>query len=78
MHRNLDRRVEALVRVTDPAHIRDLIGLIEESMSPRTASWWLGPDDKWTRHSVDADGKPLDDLQATLIKRHHRKRRSAR
>jgi len=78
MHRNLDRRVEALVRITDPGQIRDLIGLLEESMSPRTSSWWLGPDDKWTRHSVDAEGHPLEDLQATLIKRQNRKRRSAR
>ena len=67
MHRNLDRRVEALVRIKDPAHIAELDELLELSMDPGTASWHLGPDGVWTRSSVGTDGEPLRDLQAYLI-----------
>jgi polyphosphate kinase len=68
MHRNLDRRVELLVRVTEPAQRADLRGVIDLAMDPGTASWWLAGDGAWTRHHLDADGAPLDDLQATLIR----------
>jgi polyphosphate kinase len=67
MHRNLDRRVEALVRVTDPAQRAELTGLIDLAMDDGTASWWLGPDGIWTRHHLDASGAPLRDLQQYLI-----------
>ncbi|MEN5075254.1 RNA degradosome polyphosphate kinase [Isoptericola cucumis] len=73
MHRNLDRRVEALVRITDPAHIDELVGLVDRSMSDETSTWHLGPDAQWTRHNVDADGNPLVDLQASLVERHRRR-----
>lgn len=73
MHRNLDRRVEALVRVVAPAHLEKLAGLYDQAMDPETASWWLGPDGVWDRHSVGDDGKPLRDLQevsmAQVVKR---------
>ena len=68
MHRNLDRRVELLVRVTDRAQQAELRGLIAEAMDERTASWWLDSDGGWTRHHRDADGKPLRDLQSHLIR----------
>jgi polyphosphate kinase len=68
MHRNLDRRVELLVRVTDPAHRRELRQLIDMAMDPRISSWWLDTDGTWTRHHLDADGTPLHDLQDLLVK----------
>ena len=67
MHRNLDRRVEALVRVADPAQQAELRGLIDLAMDEGTASWWLAGDGTWTRHHLDPDGKPLLDLQQHLI-----------
>ncbi|HWD63049.1 MAG TPA: RNA degradosome polyphosphate kinase [Humibacter sp.] len=67
MHRNLDRRVEALVRLTDPAHIAELADLFDRAMDDRTSSWWLTSDGSWVRHSLDQDGKPLDDLQNRLM-----------
>ncbi|HTU76261.1 MAG TPA: polyphosphate kinase 1 [Trebonia sp.] len=67
MHRNLDRRVEVLVRVGDPAHARRLRGLIDRGMAQTTASWWLSTDGDWVRHSRDEDGKPLFDVQESLI-----------
>jgi polyphosphate kinase len=67
MHRNLDRRVELLVRVTDPAQRAELRGLFAEAMDEGTASWWLGPDGTWSRHHLDDSGQPLLDLQNRLI-----------
>jgi polyphosphate kinase len=68
MHRNLDRRVELLVRVTNPGQKRELRELIDLAMNPGTASWWLGPDGSWDRHHLTSDGAPLMDLQDYLIK----------
>ena len=68
MHRNLDRRVELLVRVTDPAQQAELRGLISEAMDEGTSSWWLAPDGSWTRHHLDSSGAPLRDLQTHLIR----------
>ena len=77
MHRNLDRRVEALVRVVAPGHIKELQDLFTLAMSDATSSWWLGPEGEWTRHSVDENGKPLVDIQdrtMTVVQRRRRAR----
>jgi polyphosphate kinase len=74
MHRNLDRRVEALVRLRDPGHITEIEDLLTLSMDPETASWHLGPDGIWTRHSHAEDGTPLRDLQFHLIANRPRRR----
>lgn len=67
MHRNLDRRVEALVRLVDPAHQMEIEDLFERAMSDRTSSWWLDESGQWTRHDRDAAGVPLDDMQNRLM-----------
>jgi polyphosphate kinase len=67
MHRNLDRRVEALVRVNDEGHRDDLLRLLDKGMDPGTSSWWLGPDGVWTRHNGDADAPALD-IQTHLMR----------
>ncbi|MEU3255434.1 RNA degradosome polyphosphate kinase [Streptomyces sp. NPDC006997] len=77
MHRNLDRRIEALVRVVDPAHRAALNRLLETGMSDSTASWHLGPDGEWTRHATDADGRPLRNVQEMLIDARRRRRGTA-
>jgi polyphosphate kinase len=74
MHRNLDRRVEALVRVSAPEQVSMLVELIDESVAQTTSSWWLGADGSWTRHHRDSAGNPLDDLQSVLIARQRRRR----
>jgi polyphosphate kinase len=68
MHRNLDRRVEALIRLTRPEHLAELEELFDLAMSDRTASWWLGADGDWTRHDRDDAGEPLVDLQNELMR----------
>src|SRR5680860_311874 len=78
MHRNLDRRVEALVRITDPGGIAELDELLRCTMDAGTASWHLGPDGVWTHHHLDADGEPLRDLQEHLIATRSRRRGTLR
>ncbi len=68
MHRNLDRRVEALVRVADRALCTRLRELIALGMDDATSSWWLDGDGIWTRHARDARGRPLCDVQESLIR----------
>jgi polyphosphate kinase len=68
MHRNLDRRVELLIRVTDPVQKAELRGLIGLAMDDEVASWWLDPEGTWVRHHLDSDGTPLIDLQEHLIR----------
>ncbi|WP_371498533.1 RNA degradosome polyphosphate kinase [Kitasatospora sp. NBC_00374] len=77
MHRNLDRRIEALVRVADPAHRAELSGLLDLGMSDGTESWHLGADGSWTRHSQDAEGQALRHIQGLLIDSRRRHRSSA-
>ncbi|MET0806676.1 MAG: polyphosphate kinase 1, partial [Lacisediminihabitans sp.] len=68
MHRNLDRRVEALVRLTAPEHLREISELFDLAMSDETSSWMLDGEGNWTRHNHDAEGRPLRDMQNTLQK----------
>lgn len=78
MHRNLDRRVEALVRVSDPRHVRDLTDLMAWSMDDGFAHWSLDGDGRWTRHHRDEHGEPLRDIHAALIEKHKKRVRQAR
>jgi len=78
MHRNLDRRVEAMVRITDPRHVDELTTLLARGMSDDYSHWRLTGDGRWTRVSLDADGAPLADLQTALIGVHAKRRRKAR
>ncbi len=66
MDRNLDRRVEALVRVTGRAHRRELSGLLARAWDDDVDHWALGADGSWTR----TPRRPgLVDLQTTLVRR---------
>ena len=69
MHRNLDRRVEALVRITDPAMVEDLEWLVTHCASDDVASWHLQPDGSWERRLLDAEGNRLEDIQDSLMAR---------
>jgi polyphosphate kinase len=69
MHRNLDRRVEALVHVTDPSACEQLQSTLDLAMADTTACWELYPDGEWRRHTI-ADGKALVDYQQVLMRRH--------
>ncbi|GGR16302.1 RNA degradosome polyphosphate kinase [Agromyces mediolanus] len=78
MHRNLDRRVEALVRLVDPEHLLEIESLFDRGMDERTSSWHLDGEGVWTRHSLDADGRPLEDLQNSLMQQMAQRPRSGK
>jgi polyphosphate kinase len=69
MHRNLDRRVEALVRVTDPGPREQLERVLTLCMSEETSAFELDADGSWRRRVSDPDGGPLQNPQEALIRR---------
>ena len=73
MHRNLDRRVEALVRIVAPEQIDGLIKYVDLQMADSTASWHMQADGTYVRHCKDEEGRPLVDSQEYLIKKHTRR-----
>ena len=76
MHRNLDRRVEALVRLSQPDQIREMNALFELAMSDQASTWHLGSDGTWTRHQYDETGQPLIDVQDKTMADVYAKRNS--
>ncbi|TQS24068.1 RNA degradosome polyphosphate kinase [Microbispora sp. KK1-11] len=55
MRRNLDRRVEALVKVTSPQQRRYLSDLLDLAFRDTTTAWTLHSDGKWLRHRGEVD-----------------------
>jgi len=74
MHRNLDRRVEALVQLSNREDIAEVGSLLNRYLDPGTSSWHLDVDGEWTRHHLDEDGNPLSDVQSWLLASRSRQR----
>jgi polyphosphate kinase len=55
MHRNLDRRVEVLAQVDDPACSAELRACLDLAFDANTSAWNLGPDDAWRRNEGTQD-----------------------
>jgi polyphosphate kinase len=72
MHRNLDRRVEAMVHVSGSATRGRLSRLLDFAMSDAIACWTLAGDGTWTRRTADPNGQPLLDYQDVLVASHGR------
>lgn len=68
MHRNLDRRIETLVRLTDPEQLEQIAAMFDLAMSDGTSSWWLDSSGDWERHHRTQGGVPLKDLQNTTMR----------
>ena len=73
MHRNLDRRIEVLVRLGSAAQTAHLGWLFDLAFDPGTSTWHLEPDGRWSRVHLAPDGTPLVDVQSTLIARQTRR-----
>ena len=71
MHRNLDRRVESLVRVDQPQHKKELQRIIDLELSDQVTSWHL-EGSEWNRVTLSPNGERLADLHEIMIQ-HHRK-----
>lgn len=69
MHRNLDRRVEALVSIKDQGHVEYLKGVLDLAFDPEISAWHLDSQGTWHNNDRDATGKPLRQYQETLIKK---------
>jgi polyphosphate kinase len=69
MHRNLDRRVEALVQVTGPTAQADLVRVFSLALSDESGGFDLHADGTWHRRRAPDDGGPLADLQDVLMRR---------
>ncbi len=69
MHRNLDRRVEVLVAVTDPTARRQLDGILDKAMADDIIAWDLHADGRWERRTASEE-QPLIDYQTALMQAH--------
>ena len=67
MHRNLDRRVETLVRVDDLGIKARLEEILDLGLHDRAGAWTLSEDARWTRKTSSGNGAgPPLSLQAEL------------
>ena len=67
MGRNLDRRVESLIRVDRKEHHQRLQAILDLGLSDKVSSWTLAGTE-WVRKSINEQGKPLNDVHSTMIK----------
>ncbi|MBL7496996.1 RNA degradosome polyphosphate kinase [Frankia sp. CNm7] len=66
MHRNLDRRVEALVRVKQPDQRAALRAMLDHAFSDSVAVWELTPSGRWEPRVTGPDEARLSDYQGDL------------
>ncbi|MDP4887121.1 MAG: RNA degradosome polyphosphate kinase [Aquiluna sp.] len=76
MHRNLDRRVEALVKISQTDHLREVHELLELAMSDDVSVWELDSSGVWSRETLSPTGEKLLDMQDELMARTLKKKRS--
>ena len=67
--RNLDRRVEALVRVDDPRLAARVVEVVDVSLSDERLAWTLDADGVWTRCGHGAADDPHVRLQQLALNR---------
>ena len=72
MHRNLDRRVEALVRIESEKHKERLKSILDDSVSDVYSTWKLSGDNKWIRSTRSPEGEDLVNFQDHFIEKHNR------
>jgi len=81
MERNLDRRVEVVVPVDDPAIQERLVAILDAALADRANAWELGSDRHWHRLADDdpseGPGFNLQDHFQTLALESLRSRRDA-
>ncbi|WP_449277584.1 RNA degradosome polyphosphate kinase [Leucobacter sp. GX24907] len=68
MHRNLDRRIEVLVQLTDREHLARIDRFFDFAFRDDVSTWRLLPDNRWDRHATNEAGEPLPDLQDLVMR----------
>lgn len=70
MDRNLNRRIETLVEVIDPAHKGSLTEIMDQSFNDEFHHWYMDANDQWHHQHLDKDGKQLKDFQDYFLERY--------
>jgi polyphosphate kinase len=73
MGRNLDRRVESLVRIDKKEHQNRLQEILDLGLNPSSSSWQLSGID-WARVSKNSKGQALLDVHSAFIHNYSRER----
>ena len=67
MHRNLDRRVESMVKINQTDHKRMLMRALDSYLAPTTSSWHMNASGSWDRITTSSTGEQLVDLHQQVI-----------
>ena len=67
MHRNLDRRVESLVKVTQADHKRLLLRALDAYMDDEVVHWQMDVSGEWQHIVQSAQGERLKDFHAVVL-----------
>ena len=67
MHRNLDRRIESLVRIESPNHKLKISNLLDLYFSDRFTHWKMTNDGLWIEISKNENGEYLESIHDFLI-----------
>ena len=70
MDRNLNRRVESLVRIADPEHKASLIELLDEYLSDEIANWQMLLNGEWQNIAKLSDGTAIESVHQLLINKY--------
>ncbi|GAB3552160.1 RNA degradosome polyphosphate kinase [Actinopolyspora lacussalsi] len=68
MHRNLDRRIEAQVQVTDPRLTSELDSLLDSALHPQTRCWVLNSKGDW--EASPRQDQQVRDHQTEMLRLH--------
>jgi polyphosphate kinase len=67
MNRNLDRRIETLIRIDNVEHRREISKFLDLYGSDDIKRWDMGLEGKWMRTIQSPTGEILDDIQERMI-----------
>ena len=67
MHRNLDRRVEALVRIEQKEHKDIIKKVIDAQLTDSVPCWIMQPDGTWMHRTENINGVALEDFHTQTI-----------
>ena len=76
MGRNLNRRVESLVRIDKKSHKEYLQEILDLGLSDEVSSWHLS-NEQWMRHTKSASGQSLKSMHSLFAKRFKNEKQSS-
>ena len=76
MGRNLNRRVESLVRIEKKSHKDFLQEILDLGLSDEVSSWHL-TNDQWARHTTNSEGQKLKSMHSLFAKRFKNEKQSS-